>query len=112
MKSARFLFFDYPSYLCTKLCTMLVANVSEFRKNLKHYIESVTSNNDTLIVNANNKTVVVISLEDYNSIEETEYLLSTPANKKMMYQALEEIKRAETTSKSLDDLRKMVNKHD
>ena len=91
---------------------MLVANVSEFRKNLKHYIDSITSNNDTLIVNANDKTVVVISLEDYNRIEETEYLLSTPANKKMMYKALEEINAKETTSKSLNDLRKMVNKHD
>jgi antitoxin YefM len=89
---------------------MLVTNVSEFRKNLKHYIDSITDNNDTLIVNANNKTVVVISLEDYNSIEEAEYLLSTPANKKMMYKALKEIKSAETTSKSLDDLRKMANK--
>ena len=89
---------------------MLVTNVSEFRKNLKHYIDSITDNNDTLIANANNKTVVVISLEDYNSIEEAEYLLSTPANKKMMYKALKEIKSAETTSKSLDDLRKMANK--
>ena len=89
---------------------MLVTNVSEFRKNLKHYIDSITDNDDTLIVNANNKTVVVISLEDYNSIEEAEYLLSTPANKKMMYKALKEIKSAETTSKSLDDLRKMANK--
>ena len=89
---------------------MLVANVSEFRKNLKHYIDSITDNNDTLIVNANNKTVVVISLDEYNSIEETEYLLSTPANKKMMYTALDEIKSAQTSSKSLDDLRKMTNK--
>ena len=89
---------------------MLVANVSEFRKNLKHYIDSITDNNDTLIVNANNKTVVVISLDEYNSIEETEYLLSTPANKKMMYKALDEIKSAQTSSKSLDDLRKMANK--
>ncbi|MEO8852912.1 MAG: type II toxin-antitoxin system Phd/YefM family antitoxin [Ginsengibacter sp.] len=91
---------------------MLVANVSEFRKNLKHYIDSVAANNDTLIVNANGKSVVVISLKDYNSIEETEYLLSTPANKKMMYKALEEINSGNTTGKSSEELEKMVTKND
>ena len=89
---------------------MIVANVSEFRKNLKHYIDSVANNNDTLVVNANGKSVVVISLEDYNSIEETEYLLSNPANKKMMYQALKEIESGKTTTKSSDELKKMISK--
>ncbi len=88
---------------------MLVANVSEFRKNLKSYIDSVANNNDTLIVNANGKSVVVISLEDYNSIEETEYLLSTPANKKMMYKALEEINNGKMISKTADELSQMIN---
>ena len=87
---------------------MLVANVSQFRKNLKRYIDSITGNNDTLIVNANGKSVVVISLEDYNSIEETEYLLSNPANKKMMYKALEEIKTGNTIAKSTKELKKMI----
>ena len=91
---------------------MLVANVSEFRKNLKHYIDSVAANNDTLIVNANGKSVVVISLEDYNSIEETEYLLSTPANKKMMYKALEEINSGKIIGKTSEELTKMMTKND
>ncbi len=91
---------------------MLVTNVSQFRKNLKHYIDSVATNNDTLIVNANGKSVVVISLEDYNSIEETEYLLSNPANKKMMYKALEELTSGNITAKPIDELRQMINKHD
>ncbi len=86
---------------------MIVTNVSQFRKNLKHYIDSVATNNDTLIVNANGKSVVVISLEDYNSIEETEYLLSNPANKKMMYKALEEITSGNTTAKPIDELRQI-----
>jgi antitoxin YefM len=43
---------------------MLIANISQFRKDLKFYIDSVTDNHDTLIVNGNGKTVVVMSLDD------------------------------------------------
>jgi antitoxin YefM len=53
---------------------VLVANISQFRKDLKFYIDSVTDNYDTLIVNGNGKTVVVMSLEDYNEMEKTDYL--------------------------------------
>ncbi len=91
---------------------MQVANVSQFRKNLKQYIDNVASNNDPLIVNSNGKSVVIISLEDYNSIEETEYLLSTPANKKMMYKTLKEVTDANITTKTIAELETMINKND
>ena len=87
---------------------MLVANVSQFRKNLKSYLDSVADNNDTLIVSGNGKTVVVISLEDYNNMDETEYLLSNTANKKMMYKAKSEIEKGKTISKSVKELKKMI----
>ena len=91
---------------------MLVANISQFRKDLKFYIDSVTDNHDTLIVNGNGKTVVVMSLDDYNNMEETDYLLSTPANKTMMYKALDEINNGKVVTKSISELEKMVNKND
>ncbi len=88
---------------------MLVANISQFRKDLKFYIDSVTDNHDTLIVNGNGKTVVVMSLDDYNEMEETDYLMSTPANKAMMYKALNEINQGEVVTKSINELQKMIN---
>jgi antitoxin YefM len=91
---------------------MLVANISQFRKDLKFYIDSVTDNHDTLIVNGNGKTVVVMSLDDYNEMEETDYLMSTPANKAMMYKALEELNTGKIVSKSMKDLEKMINTND
>jgi len=36
--------------------------------------------------------VVLMSLDDYNSIEETMYLMSTPNNLKNLLQSIEEIK--------------------
>ncbi|MBO9617389.1 MAG: type II toxin-antitoxin system Phd/YefM family antitoxin [Niabella sp.] len=89
---------------------MLVANISEFRKNLKSYIDSVFDNNDTLIVTGSGKTVVMISLDDFNRYDETEYLLSTDANKAMMYKAKREIENGKTTKNhSINDLKKMIN---
>ena len=68
---------------------MLVTNVSELRKNLKSYIDTVSDNNDTLIVHSNGKTVVMISLKDYNeSYDETAYLTSTAANKERLDSAI------------------------
>lgn len=71
---------------------MLVANISEFRKNLKSYIDKVSDNNDTLIVTGSGKTVVMISLDDFNSYDETEYLTSTKANKDRLDSAIKSFK--------------------
>jgi len=68
-----------------------VTNVSEFRKNLKKYIDGVAESNNKVIVNSNGKSVVLISLDEYNEMDETDYLLSSEENKKMMYEAKEQI---------------------
>ena len=91
---------------------MLVANISQFRKDLKYYIDSVTDNNDTLIVNGNGKTVVVMSLDNYNSMDETDYLMSTPANKEMMYKSLQQLKEGKVVTKTIAELEKMVVPND
>jgi antitoxin YefM len=81
-----------------------VTNVSDFRKNLKKYIDGVAGTHNTLIVNSNGKTVVVMALEEYNKMDETDYLLSTEANKAMMYESMEQIKRGELVNIDLEDL--------
>lgn len=68
-----------------------VTNVSEFRKNLKKYIDGVAGTHHKVIVNSNGKSVVVMSLDEYNSMDETDFLLSNEANRKMMYKAMEQI---------------------
>ena len=47
---------------------MLVANVSALRKNLKKYIDSVSDNNEIVVVTSAGKSVVIISLDKYNEI--------------------------------------------
>ena len=58
---------------------MRTANYTDLRANLKGYIDAVVDDCDTVIINrGNGKGVVMISLDEYNSIKETEYIMSSP----------------------------------
>lgn len=83
---------------------MKVANVSDLRKNLKTYIDYVADTSDTLIVNGNGKSVVMISLEDYNSLDETAYLLSNKPNAKRLKESIAALGGKKTIKKSMKDL--------
>jgi antitoxin YefM len=59
---------------------MRTANYTDLRNNLKSYLDRVISDSEPLIVHrSGNESVVVISLEEYNSIKETEYIMKSPA---------------------------------
>lgn len=72
-----------------KIEIMKTANFTDLRSNLKGYIDSVIDDSETVIVNRGKRTgVVLISLEEYNSLKETEYIMSSP-------QTMEEIRTGE-----------------
>ncbi len=54
---------------------------SNARKQFAHILDKVCDDHDPVIITRQNaKPVVMMSLEDYNSIEETMYLIRSPAN--------------------------------
>ena len=60
---------------------MDVIAYSNVRKNFANIIEKVCDDHDPVIITRkNSKSIVMMSLEDYNAIEETMYLLRSPAN--------------------------------
>lgn len=78
---------------------MIAANFSEFRTNLKMYLDSVEDNNEVLVVKRKTgKGTVMISLDEYNSIMETMHLLSSKTNATRLYESIEQMKsgKAET----------------
>ena len=65
---------------------MITATISDFRKNIKQYFNSVTENFETLIINrGKNSGVVVISLEEYNALHTTQHEMSSDKNKARFY---------------------------
>jgi len=70
---------------------MRTVNFSDARSNLKQVLDDVVADHSvTLIKRRDAGDAVVISLEDYNAIEETMHLLSTPANATHLMASIEE----------------------
>jgi antitoxin YefM len=71
---------------------MEVLNYTEFRKNLTRSLNKVNDNADILIVNrSRGKNVVMMSLEEYNSIQETLHITKSAANCKRLDEAIAEM---------------------
>jgi len=61
---------------------------SSARANLASTMDRVCEDHEALIITRNGeKAVVMLSLEDYQSLEETAYLLRNPANAKRLLSA-------------------------
>jgi antitoxin YefM len=81
---------------------MEVLNYTEFRKELKSSLDKVSNDEDVIVVSrGKNKNVVVISLNEYNSLKETMYLLSTEKNRKRLQESITEMKKDQFSSHSL-----------
>jgi antitoxin YefM len=73
----------------TRRSTMNVTTISKFRKNAKDYFDQIIADNDTLLITRNDgQTVVVMTLDDYNSKVETDYLNSSEANRKHLEKSI------------------------
>lgn len=72
---------------------MEIISYTKARNNFSDVMNQVCENHTPItIYRQENKPVVLMSLEDYNSIEETMYLMSTPNNLKNLLESVEEIK--------------------
>jgi len=79
---------------------MLAANYSEFRGDLKKYLDDVEQNNEILIIKrGKGKGTVMISLDEYNSIMETVHLLSSKANADRLYESIRQVEEGRTVTK-------------
>ncbi|BES86414.1 antitoxin YefM [Pectobacterium araliae] len=66
---------------------------SEARQNLSAtMMKTVEDRAPILITRQNGEACVLMSLEEYNSLEETAYLLRSPANAKRLMNSIESLK--------------------
>ncbi len=72
---------------------------------MKSYLDSVVNDNEPLLIyRYNNKSVVIISLEEYNAIKETEYIMKSPAMMELLREGDKEVEQGGGTSIEIDDL--------
>ncbi|PCH67411.1 MAG: prevent-host-death protein [Bacteroidales bacterium] len=83
---------------------MITTTISNFRKDIKKYFNQVNDNFETLIINRGKDSgVVVISLEEYNSLCATQYEMSTKANEQRLDSAIEKLKGGSSFTKELSE---------
>ena len=81
---------------------MLVANISDFRKDIKSYLDKVAKNFETLVINRGKDSgIVIMSLDEYNSLMATNYELSSRTNEKRLDSAIDKLKKGKSFTKDL-----------
>ncbi|KIA89897.1 type II toxin-antitoxin system Phd/YefM family antitoxin [Kaistella jeonii] len=81
---------------------MIIASVSDFRKDIKSYLDRVAKNFETLIINRGKEDgIVVMSLEEYNSLMITNHELSSRKNELRLDAAIGKLKSGKSFSKNL-----------
>ena len=83
---------------------MQVISLTEARNNLKDVFDSVYLNREEVVIHRKGReNVVVISMDEYNSIRETNYLLSSPKNKERLLSSLKHAREGKAFEKELID---------
>ena len=83
---------------------MLTTTISDFRKDIKRYLDNVTQNFETLIINRGKDTgVVIMSIDEYNSLSATQHELSSKKNEMRLDSAIEKLRRNNSFPKDLLD---------
>lgn len=82
---------------------MDVMTYTSVRANLAKAMEKVCNDHDAIIITRNKEqSVVLMSLEDYNALEETAYLLKSPANAKRLSESIEQLESGKGTIRNLN----------
>ena len=83
---------------------MEVTTYSNFRQNLKGFMDLVFNTRSPLFVKrAKGEDVVVLSKSDYESMEETIHLLSSPKNAERLAQGIKEYEEGKGVERKLMD---------
>jgi antitoxin YefM len=81
---------------------MTAVTYSQARNNLAKTMDKVCDDHTPIIIaRKNQRSVVMISLEDYESLEETAYLLRSPRNARRLLESIAELDTGGGTEREL-----------
>ncbi len=76
---------------------MNTTTMRDLRANMKAHFDAVEDNQDVLLIPRSGKkeAIVIMTLSEYNSMTETDYLLSSESNRKFMEEAKRQLEAGE-----------------
>jgi antitoxin YefM len=82
---------------------MKTSTVTEFRSKMKEHLQEIEDSQDILILSGpKKKDFVVLSLREYNAMEETVHLLSTTANANRLLESIAQDKAGKSKPRKLN----------
>ncbi len=83
---------------------MEVINYTDLRSNLKHWLDKVIDDVSELVIKRKGKkNLVLVSLDEYNSLKETTYLLKGK-NREVLLKSIKELESGKREQKELLEL--------
>ncbi|MEY0747350.1 YoeB-YefM toxin-antitoxin system antitoxin YefM [Escherichia coli] len=84
---------------------MKTVNYSEARQNLTSVMnDAIDDRIPVLITRQNGIPCVLLTLDEYQSLEETAHLLRSPANARHLLDSIDELNSGNTVIKKIDDI--------
>jgi antitoxin YefM len=84
---------------------MRTLSSTDLRQNLSSVMDQVNDDHEPVIVTrAKGKPVVMVSLEDWASMDETTYLLASPANRRELLASIAELEAGKVVVKTMAEL--------
>jgi len=82
---------------------MKTTTITDFRSKMKERLQEIEDDQDILILSGPKKrNFVILTLDQFNSMQETAHLLSTPNNAARLMQSIAQDKAGDVTIRELD----------
>ncbi len=84
---------------------MEAINITELRKNMKSTLDRVVDDSKEIIIHRpNQKDVVLVALDELNSLKETLFLVFSDKNRKRLLEGIDQVNTGKTTAIKIDEL--------
>ncbi len=83
---------------------MTSTTATGFRANIKHYMDLVIRDSQEVIISRGDEAAVLIPMDQYNSMKETEYLMSSKEMEKAILKGMDDVKNGNCVEVNIDEL--------